>query len=73
MSSQEEYNEAKERCRRVALNMKILYMIISIFNEPPDVISERETLIKNLVKNKATTSSRNAFKVIGTAMSNGPY
>ena len=37
-----------------------------------NVIANRETLIKKLVKNKASASAGRAFKFIGTAMLNGP-
>ena len=72
MSWQEEYNEAKERCRKVGLNTEILDIKLGVCNESHDVIVNRETLIKKLGKNKATTSAGLAFKLIVKTMTNGP-
>ena len=69
---QEEYNEAKERCAKFGLNMDILDIELSVCNNPPDIIANREALIKKLIKNKATKSSGCAFKLIETTMANGP-
>ena len=62
---EEEYNEAKERCVKVGLNRDILDIELDVCNNPSDIISNREALIKKLINNKATTSSGIALKFIG--------
>ena len=52
--------------------MEILDIELSVCNEPPDDISNKEALTNKIIKNKATTSSGSAFKIIGTTMANGP-
>ena len=59
-------------CRKAGLYTEILNIKIGVYNKPPGVVDNRETLIKRLVKNKATTSSGSTFKFIGTTMENGP-
>ena len=51
--------------------MEILYIKLGVFNEPPGVIVNRETLIKNSVKKKHSTSDGRAFKFIRTTTENG--
>ena len=70
---QEEYNEAKERFKKVGRNTDILDINLGVCNKLSGVIYNRETLDKKLVNNKATTSDGRAFKFIGTTMVNGPY
>ena len=52
--------------------MDVLDIKLGVFNKLPDVVANRETLIKKLVKNKATTYYGRAFKFIGTTMENVP-
>ena len=54
---EEEYNEAKERCVKVGLNRDILDIELGVCNNPSDIISNREALIKNIINNKSITSS----------------
>ena len=46
--------------------------MLGVCNKPPALISNRDTLIKNLVDNKSTTSDGNTSKFIGMTMKNGP-
>ena len=70
---QEEYNEAKERYAKDGLNTEILNIELGVCNAPPDFISNREEMIRKIVKNKATTYSGHIFKYIQTSMANVPY
>ena len=58
--------------REVGLNKEIFDIKLCACNEPLDVISNRETLTRNLVKNKASTSDGCEFKLIVMTMKNGP-
>lgn len=68
----EDYEDIKKKCQDIGLKTDSLNVDLEACKETPEVLANREDLIKKLVETKATTSAGRAFKYIGTTMVNGP-